>query len=202
MVQTMTKRQKQARATKHRLYEAAIELIQTKEFGEINIKDITDLAGVSKGTFYTHFHSKEDLMLYTFARSDEFYEKAYEKVLDLDFGDALVQFITLAYRENEKRGKAIMKALASSYLTADYTKIYGRSRGLVKCLRALLRKGLAQGVVREDLPEEDLLYMCLSTLIGIEMLWGFSNDDRQLSLRMEQQMRTLTNGMMKPAYLQ
>lgn len=63
----MTKRQKQAQETKRRLYEAATALIQAKGFSDINIKDITDLAGVSKGTFYTHFKSKEDLIL-TYSR--------------------------------------------------------------------------------------------------------------------------------------
>ena len=58
----MTKRQKQAKETKRRLYEAAIALIQAKGFSEINIKDITDLAGVSKGTFYTHFETKDALL--------------------------------------------------------------------------------------------------------------------------------------------
>lgn len=193
----MTKRQQQARETKRRLYEAAIALIQAKGFGNINIKDITDLAGVSKGTFYTHFDSKEDLILYTFIQSDEFYEAAYEKVKNLDFGYAMVQFITLAYLENEKRGKEILKALAASYPAMDYASIYGDDRGLVQCLRKLIRSGKEQGAVREDLSEEDILYMCLSALIGIETLWAFSNDDQRLSSRVERQMSALVRGMLK-----
>ena len=193
----MTKRQKQARETKRRLYEAAIALIQAKGFSEINIKDITDLAGVSKGTFYTHFECKEDLIIYTFTQSDEFYEEAYEKVKDLDFAYAMVQFITLAYLENEKRGKEILKALAASYPAMDYESIYGADRGLVRFLRQLLEKGKEQGAIREELEIDDLLYMCLSTLIGIETLWAFSEDDQKLSSRMEQQMSVLVRGMLK-----
>ena len=193
----MTKRQKQAKETKRRLYEAAIALIQAKGFNGINIKDITDLAGVSKGTFYTHFDSKEDLILYTFTQSDEFYEEAYEKVKDLDFSYAMVQFITLAYLENEKRGKEILKALAASYPAMDYESIYGNERGLIKYLRLLLKSGFEKGAIREDLDEDELLYMCLATLIGVETLWAFSSDEQKLSLRMEQQMSVLVRGMLK-----
>ena len=197
----MTKRQRQARETKRRLYEAAIALIQAKGFSEINIKDITDLAGVSKGTFYTHFDSKEDLLQYTFTQSGEFYEEAYEKVKDLDFAYALVQFFTLAYIENEKRGKEILKALASSYTGMDYEHIYGEQRGLVKYLRALIEMGQEKGTVRTDLSTDAMLYMCLASLVGVEFHWAFSNDSEKLSTRVEQQMSVLVRGMLKTEHI-
>lgn len=197
----MTKRQKQAQETKRRLYEAATALIQAKGFSDINIKDITDLAGVSKGTFYTHFKSKEDLILYIFTRSDEFFEKVYGKVKDLDFAYAMVQFVTLSFIEIEKRGKEVMKALAASYPAVDYKSVYGEDRELVRCLRKLLEKGKEQGAIRENLEIEELLHMCIATLIGVELLWAFSGDDHKLSSRMEQQISVLVRGMLKTDHI-
>ena len=197
----MTKRQKQAQETKRRLYEAATALIQAKGFSDINIKDITDLAGVSKGTFYTHFKSKEDLILYIFTRSDEFFEEVYGKVKDLDFAYAMVQFVTLSFIEIEKRGKEVMKALAASYPAVDYKSVYGEDRELVRCLRKLLEKGKEQGAIRENLEIEELLHMCIATLIGVELLWAFSGDDHKLSSRMEQQISVLVRGMLKTDHI-
>lgn len=197
----MTKRQKQAQETKRRLYEAATALIQAKGFSDINIKDITDLAGVSKGTFYTHFKSKEDLILYIFTRSDEFFEKVYGKVKDLDFAYAMVQFVTLSFIEIEKRGKEVMKALAASYPAVDYKSVYGEDRELVRCMRKLLEKGKEQGAIRENLEIEELLHMCIATLIGVELLWAFSGDDHKLSSRMEQQISVLVRGMLKTDHI-
>ena len=44
-----------------RLTDAAIELFQTRSFGEVTISDVAELAGVAKGSVYRHFSSKEEL---------------------------------------------------------------------------------------------------------------------------------------------
>ena len=58
----LTNRQIQAVNTKNKIYSAAIKSFINKGFNNVRIKDITDIAGVSKGTFYTHFDSKESII--------------------------------------------------------------------------------------------------------------------------------------------
>ena len=59
----MTKRQENAQKTKLKLVKTALELFKDTGFFEINVEDITKKAGVSKGTFYTYFKRKEDIVL-------------------------------------------------------------------------------------------------------------------------------------------
>ena len=59
----MNKRQISAQITKRKLISTALELIKEKGFSAINVEDITKKAGVAKGTFYTYFKRKEDIVL-------------------------------------------------------------------------------------------------------------------------------------------
>lgn len=57
--QKMTNRQIKAQDTKQKIYDAALVVIQQKGYANVSIGDITEAAGVAKGSFYTHFDSKE-----------------------------------------------------------------------------------------------------------------------------------------------
>lgn len=43
------------RMTKQRLYQALISLLQHKDLREITVRELTELAGISRGTFYFHY---------------------------------------------------------------------------------------------------------------------------------------------------
>ena len=59
----MTNRQAAAAETRKRLVAAAKELICTKGLVNTSVEEITQSCGVSKGTFYTYFKRKEDVVL-------------------------------------------------------------------------------------------------------------------------------------------
>lgn len=58
----MGKRQEAALETKHKIVQAVKELMEEKSVEEMNIEEITTRAGVAKGSFYTHFKRKEDVV--------------------------------------------------------------------------------------------------------------------------------------------
>lgn len=43
------------RMTEQRLYQALITLLQQKSLREITVRELTELAGISRGTFYFHY---------------------------------------------------------------------------------------------------------------------------------------------------
>lgn len=47
---------------KKRIIDVAVRLINEKGFDNVSVSEITKAAGVSKGAFYIHFESKEDLI--------------------------------------------------------------------------------------------------------------------------------------------
>ena len=58
----MGKRQEAALETRQKIVDAVRALLRQRRADEINIEDITQRAGVAKGTFYTHFKRKEDVI--------------------------------------------------------------------------------------------------------------------------------------------
>lgn len=48
--------------TKEAIQKALVDLIEEKGFEAITVKDITTKAGINRGTFYTHYEDKFDLM--------------------------------------------------------------------------------------------------------------------------------------------
>ena len=58
----MGKRQEAAQETRQKLIDAMRSLLQEKDADDIGIEEITVRAGVAKGTFYTYFKRKEDVV--------------------------------------------------------------------------------------------------------------------------------------------
>ena len=64
-----TVRDRQRERTRERLYDAALEVFMRDGVEAARIDDIATLAGVSRGTFYFHYPSKEDVLLRCLADS-------------------------------------------------------------------------------------------------------------------------------------
>jgi AcrR family transcriptional regulator len=58
----LTTRERQKIETRQRLYDAALELFQSKGFDAVQIDEIVKLAGVARGTFYLHYQGKEEVL--------------------------------------------------------------------------------------------------------------------------------------------
>ena len=60
----LTKQQKKSQETKERIFKAAKEILQRNGYENLSIKNICEEAGVSNGSFYHHFKTKDDLLSY------------------------------------------------------------------------------------------------------------------------------------------
>ncbi len=58
------RQQQKSKETKERIFRAAKRILQKKGYEELSIKNICEEAGVSNGSFYHHFKSKDDLLSY------------------------------------------------------------------------------------------------------------------------------------------
>ena len=60
----LSKQQIKSRETKAKIFRAAKHILQKKGYEELSIKNICEEAGVSNGSFYHHFKTKDDLLSY------------------------------------------------------------------------------------------------------------------------------------------
>ena len=73
-MENLTERQKKALETRNKLLHKSLELFGKYGFEHVTIEQITKACDVSKGTFYTHFPSKYDVILEKFKEFDTFYD--------------------------------------------------------------------------------------------------------------------------------
>ena len=60
----MTKQKLKSQETKERIFQAAKAILQRNGYENLSIKNICEEAGVSNGSFYHHFKTKDDLLSY------------------------------------------------------------------------------------------------------------------------------------------
>ncbi|HAX52737.1 TetR/AcrR family transcriptional regulator [Muricomes intestini] len=60
----LSRQQQKSRETKERIFLAAKTILRKKGYEELSIKNICEEAGVSNGSFYHHFKTKDDLLSY------------------------------------------------------------------------------------------------------------------------------------------
>ena len=60
----ISRQQQKSRETKEKIFQAAKRILQKEGYEALSIKNICEEAGVSNGSFYHHFKTKDDLLSY------------------------------------------------------------------------------------------------------------------------------------------
>jgi AcrR family transcriptional regulator len=175
----LDKRKAQGAETKKKLYEIAERLFTERNFSDVNVEDITDEAGITKGAFYVHFESKDALIATLIAdyatRADTDYKTflaalpadmpASEVLLALTQKIAETLLNTIGY-ENMK--KVYQMLLAG---TVDTEAVKGYSRELYMLFHDVLEKGIRRGELTSFLPIEELSRHFVMAIRGVSYEW-------------------------------
>ncbi len=192
----MTSRQLQALRTRDNIYESALKVISELGYDNTSIEAITKAAGVSTGSFYTYFTSKENILLHTYVRSEILYQQAFEQVQHVTFPENLYMFIQIAYAEMERRGKEIMYGVTSNILSNDFKeRVYDCERSFFKCLYALIESGKQAGALSEEFDVSDAVDKIFIMMTGVEVRWCLSDFDGSLPALAVDSIRSLVSGL-------
>ncbi len=64
MSKALSRQQQKSQQTKEKIFRAAKRILKRKGYEALSIKNICEEAGVSNGSFYHHFRTKDDLLSY------------------------------------------------------------------------------------------------------------------------------------------
>ena len=155
----LTERQKKALLTKEKLYITALDLFTKHGFEHVSVEQITKACNVSKGTFYTHFPSKYDVILEKFKELDNYYieiEKsipchlnAVEKILFI-FREQMI------YLQNHV-GKDMLRTVYTAAMTNEVEKnhfLINPKRKIFQMLRQFVIEGINQHEFKPDVTLE------------------------------------------------
>ncbi|MFZ7101503.1 MAG: TetR/AcrR family transcriptional regulator [Peptococcaceae bacterium] len=197
------KRKAQGAETKKKLYEIAERLFTERNFSDVNVEDITDEAGITKGAFYVHFESKDALIAILIAdyatRADTDYKTFLETLpADMPASEvllALTQKIaeTLLNTIGYENMKKVYQMLLAG--TVDTEAVKGYNRELYALFHGVLEKGIRRGEVKSTLTAEALSRHFVMAFRGISYEWCVRYPDFNLKEQAEEHCLLLLEGI-------
>ncbi len=158
MNEKMTGRQRQALQTKAKILSCARRLVAEKQISDITIQEIIDSCGISVGTFYHYFASKEYLCAsIALAPGTEILDEVRHSDA-LRVSEKLRRFIMGRLQLAESDGLAFTRNIQSFRLTETYRAIrneqYGVSHFDYTALMDIFRHAMDRGELKEDFPAD------------------------------------------------
>ena len=182
-----TTRQLNSQKSRENIYRTAITLFNQYGYDKITVEDITQQAGMSKGAFYVHFSSKDDILLEHFRQTDSFYEKFLETYKDSNLTATQQLFAFSEYMMRyiqSTMGLEVTKIVYIKQLrdaTPVPEKFLGdEQRPFHLYLERILASGQAAGEFRRDLPPLTLKRLVTRFMRGTIYDWCMSGGDFDL----------------------
>ena len=160
-MENLTERQKKALETRNKLLHKSLELFGKYGFEHVTIEQITKACDVSKGTFYTHFPSKYDVILEKFKEFDTFYDtvekeinptlSASEKILTI-YNEQMLYIINVV-------GKDVLRTVYTAAITNQVEEdhyLISPERKIFQILNNYIAEGVTSGEFRQDLSIADM----------------------------------------------
>ena len=174
---SMTNRQIAAQETKKKLLCAGKKLICEKGLANTSVEEITSKAGVSKGTFYTYFKRKEDIV-------SELSGDAFLHIMEnaKDFDGSFYEKLTF-YMENfsgyiENSSVQLAQEWIRSVVNPNFCQNVFDS-GKLTCdlsyMEGFIEDSVSKGELKEQTPVRQLSHILVDLLYGELLCWCMSD---------------------------
>ena len=187
----MSLREKKKQETRDRIFEIAGRLFMEKGFENTTVDEITQEAGIAKGTFFNYFPTKESLLLHFRERREELVLNILESqmIINAPAKEKIKNFLVLL-AENYEKDRALLRLLffehkrlimASGQQPPEKQHRHDNQQRFIGILCGLLKEGMEKGEIRERID----LQVASETLHAIYfhslMMWMHSADDYSFS---------------------
>jgi len=168
----MNKRELSSIQTKEKLLKATKELLKTKGFSTINVSDITKEAGVAKGSFYTYFKRKEDVILEI---GKDAFSKIMQDVAKMENVD-IIQKLTFYYQAFIKAVEYYGIYVCSEWIRDVLNNKNGQKLAYdIQMLTEFLKQAVQNKELKKDTPIELLVQIIITQLYGMMTCWCMSD---------------------------
>lgn len=152
---------KEYHVRKNELLDTAQELFFTQGYEQTTVETIIQKVGVSKGTFYYYFKSKEDLLDKLIEKLSEKILEEVRKIVDREDLDAITKLnrayaVTRSVKlENLELLKVLLKVLYDDKNLLFRYKIYRNSTEIMAPeFTKIIKQGIKEEVFNTDFPDE------------------------------------------------
>lgn len=180
----MNQRQLNALQTRESIFKVALELFIQNGFENVSITDITKKAGTAKGTFYTHFKSKDQVIVEHFKGIDLYYEEVLEKLTDEGSNyEKIITILREGFLYTENIGKELLKVVLINQISGneEIPYVMDKSRRIYRIVLKLIVDGQKSGEFVPDRDPDELVMAILQHYSGIYMRWCLLEENETLS---------------------
>jgi AcrR family transcriptional regulator len=160
--------------TRNKLFETSLKHFTEKGYENSTIDDICKEINLTKGAFYTHFNSKDDILIHVWIRADEW---AVEQLNSHDYKTNKEKFLAYAriiFTHTETFPKELMSTIYATLICRKQeTYMVSSNRPLYKVFQEIIMAGQEKKEFQQDLTAEIIAHMTVILIRGIILDWLF-----------------------------
>ena len=194
----LSKQQLKSKETKERIFQAAKTILQRSGYESLSIKNICEEAGVSNGSFYHHFKTKDDLLSYYIEAQPSINPECLDIPKDKRAAKTAIVGVYLNY-------VAYCKELGVDFMAGYYTP---RNQALnpdirterpypIVTVQQYLEKAVAADAIQLTLSIQEVVTDIRMLVIGNVFEWSMRNGEVNFEENMKRSISHYLDGVLK-----
>ena len=193
-----TNRDLQALETEKKVTDMAMKLVKEHGYDRVSISQICKSCGVAKGTFYTYFTSKKDILIKLTSRFNNELSQLFIYDENIDAGilykNAVTSYLDYVSKDGHAFTKSYIKAMIDEELAAEENASLELQQDFID---KVVGKGLRDGDFLLNMSCDDFFQLFRATLMGVLTLWSMSKENEGLIVMGQRVLFPLINLMSK-----
>lgn len=174
----LSKQQQKSLETKERIFRAAKQILQKSGYENLSIKNICEAAGVSNGSFYHHFKTKDDLLSYYIEEQPSINPELLDLPSDKETAKLAIVEVYLNYADYcESLGVDFIAGYYNPHNQALNPDIRTERPYPIVTVQQYLEKSLQAGTIQLKLPIAEVVTDIRMLVIGNAFEWAMRNGE-------------------------
>ena len=196
MSEILSKQQLKSKETKAKIFRAAKHILQKHGYEALSIKNICEEAGVSNGSFYHHFKTKDDLLSYYIEEQPNINPDLLDVPKNADEVKSAIVYVYLNYVH-------YCQELGVEFMANYYTPKNQSLNPLIRTERPYpivtvhnyLQKCIDAGIITPNQDIEDITTDIRMIVIGNVFEWCLKDGDADFEGNMKRSLEAYMNGV-------
>ena len=196
----ISRQQQKSRETKEKIFKAAKRIWQKGGYEELSIKNICEEAGVSNGSFYHHFKTKDDLLSYYIEDQPQIEPNLLELPDSVQaVKDGIIQVYLNYVKYCRELGVEFMSGYYDTKNQALNADIRTERPYPIVTVRAYVEKAVQAGVAVLNEPIEEFTTDIRMIVIGNVFEWCIKHGKADFEGNMSRSLRCYLDGALREA---
>lgn len=192
----LSKQQLKSQETKEKIFRAAKHILQKKGYEQLSIKNICEEAGVSNGSFYHHFKTKDDLLSYYIEEQPSINPDLLDMPADPGEAKQAIIYVYLNYVHYcQKLGVEFMANYYTPKNQSLNPLIWSERPYPIVTVTNYLRKAMEAGIVSPSAELDDIATDIRMIVIGNVFEWCLKGGHTDFEGNMERSLATYLDGL-------